>query len=220
MTVQKAESTLKDKGFEVSLQVEQVSDEKITAGLIVRTSPAIGRKVKKGTTITLYESLGNTVYEMEDFTGKNYIEIKTILTTKYNLNVTVEKVDVENKEELDKQAIIKQEPSVGTKMSKGEKVTLYIPNIVDTYPNFVEEAWTLEEIQNFCDEYGINVTFVPKETEEFTENTIIKQDRQPGDPIIKGANLKITYATKYSTVDDNKDNTENKDKKTNNKDKQ
>ena len=220
MTVQKAENTLKDKGFEVSLQVEQVSDEKIAAGLVSRTSPAIGRKVKKGTTITLYESLGNTVYEMEDFTGKNYIEIKTILTTKYNLNVTVEKVDVENKEELDKQAIIKQEPSVGTKMSKGEKVTLYIPNIVDTYPNFVEEAWTLEEIQNFCDEYGINVTFVPKETEEFTENTIIKQDRQPGDPIIKGANLKITYATKYSIVDDNKDNTEDKDNKTNNKNKQ
>ena len=209
MTVQKAESTLKDKGFEVALQVEQVSDEKIAAGLIVKTYPAIGRKVKKGTTITLYESLGNTIYEIEDFTGKNYIEIKTILTTKYNLNVTVEKIDVEETDGLDKQAIIKQEPAVGTKVSKGEKVTLYIPNIVDTYPNFVEEAWTLEEIQNFCDEYGINVTFIPKETEEFEENTIIKQDRQPGDPIIKGANLKITYATKYqvdNTQEEEQDN--------------
>ena len=215
MTIQKAETTLKDKGFEVALQVEQVSDEKITAGLIVKTSPAIGRKVKKGTTITLYESLGNTIYEMEDFTGKNYIEIQTILRTKYNLNVTVEKIDVEDKEDLDKQAIIKQEPTPGTKMAKGGKVVLYVPNIVDTYPNFVEEAWTLEEIQNFCDEYGINVTFVPKETEEFTENTIIKQDRQPGDPIIKGANLKITYATKYQEEkpDDTKDNKENKDNK-------
>ena len=152
MTIQKAETTLKDKGFEVALQVEQVSGEKITAGLIVKTSPAIGRKVKKGTTITLYESLGNTIYEMEDFTGKNYIEIQTILRTKYNLNVTVEKIDVEDKEDLDKQAIIKQEPIAGTKMAKGGKVILYIPNIVDTYPNFVEEAWTLEEIQNFCDE--------------------------------------------------------------------
>ena len=219
MTVQKAESTLKDKGFEVAIQVEQISDEKIAAGLVSRTSPAIGRKVKKGTTIILYESLGNTVYEMEDFTGKNYYEVQGILRP-YEFNIVIEKIDVEDKEGLDKDTVIKQEPSVGTKMSKGEKVTLYIPNIVDTYPNFVEEAWTLEEIQNFCDEYGINVTFVPKETEEFTENTIIKQDRQPGDPIIKGANLKITYATKYSTVDDNKDNTEDKDKKTNNKDKQ
>ncbi len=210
MTVQKAENTLKNKGFEVAIQVEQVSDEKIAAGLIVKTSPAIGRKVKKGTTIILYESLGSTVYEIEDFTGKNYIEIKTILTTKYNLNVTIEKIDVENDENLDKQAIIKQEPAVGTKVSKGQKVTLYIPNIVDEYPNFVDEDWTLEEVQSFCDEYGVNVTFIPKQTEEFKENTIIKQDRQPGDPIVKGANLKITYAVKFQeeTID-NETDTEN-----------
>ena len=66
MTVQKAEDTLKKAGFEVSLKVEQVSDEKIEAGLISKTSPAIGRKVKKGITITLYESLGNTIYEINN----------------------------------------------------------------------------------------------------------------------------------------------------------
>ena len=197
MTVQKAEDTLKDKGFEVAIQIEQVSDEDIDAGLIVKTAPAIGRKVKKGTMITLYESLGNTVYEIEDYTGKNYIEIKTILTTKYDLDVIIEKMDIEDDKEYDKQEIIKQEPSVGTKVSKGEKVTLYIPNVVDEYPNFVEEEWTLEEIQNFCDEYGVVVTFVPKQTEEFRENTIISQSRAPETTIVKGATLKIVYAVKY-----------------------
>ena len=197
MTVQKAEETLKDKGFEVAIQIEQVSDEDIDAGLIVKTAPAIGRKVKKGTTITLYESLGDTVYEIEDYTGKNYIEIKTILTTKYDLDVIIEKMDIEDDKEYDKQEIIKQEPSVGTKVSKGEKVTLYIPNVVDEYPNFVEEEWTLEEIQNFCDEYGVVVTFVPKQTEEFRENTIISQSRAPETTIVKGATLKIVYAVKY-----------------------
>ena len=83
------------------------------------------------------------------------------------------------------------------KVSKGSKITLYIPNIVDEYPNFVDEEWTIEEIQNFCDEYEVLVTFVPKQTEEFPENTIISQSRASGTTIVKGATIKIVYAVKF-----------------------
>lgn len=197
MTVQKAEETLKNSGFEVALEVQKVSDEEIDAGLVVKTSPSIGRKVKKGITITLYESLGSAVYEIEDYTGKNYIEVRTILTTQYELDVVIEKIDVEDGEEYGEQEIIDQDLEVGTKVSKGSKITLYIPNVVDEYPNFVEEEWTLEEIQNFCDEYGIVVTFVPKPTDEFPENTIISQSRAAGTTIVNGATLRIVYAVKY-----------------------
>lgn len=197
MTVQKAEETLKNRGFEVALEVQKVSDEEIDAGLVVKTSPSIGRKVKKGITITLYESLGSAVYEIEDYTGKNYIEVRTILTTQYELDVVIEKIDVEDGEEYGEQEIIDQDLEVGTKVSKGSKITLYIPNVVDEYPNFVEEEWTLEEIQNFCDEYGIVVTFVPKPTDEFPENTIISQSRAAGTTIVNGATLRIVYAVKY-----------------------
>ena len=197
MTVQKAEETLKNSGFEVALEVQKVSDEEIDAGLVVKTSPSIGRKVKKGITITLYESLGSAVYEIEDYTGKNYIEVRTILTTQYELDVVIEKIDVEDGKEYGEQEIIDQDLEVGTKVSKGSKITLYIPNVVDEYPNFVEEEWTLEEIQNFCDEYGIVVTFVPKPTDEFPENTIISQSRAAGTTIVNGATLRIVYAIKY-----------------------
>ena len=197
MTVQKAEETLKNSGFEVALEVQKVSDEEIDAGLVVKTSPSIGRKVKKGITITLYESLGSAVYEIEDYTGKNYIEVRTILTTQYELDVVIEKIDVEDGEEYGEQEIIDQDLEVGTKVSKGSKITLYIPNVVDEYPNFVEEEWTLEEIQNFCDEYGIVVTFVLKPTDEFPENTIISQSRAAGTTIVNGATLRIVYAVKY-----------------------
>ena len=210
MTVQKAEETLKKSGFEVAIQIEQVSDEEIDKGLVVKTAPAIGRKVKKGTSITLYESLGNAIYEIEDYTGKNYIEIKTILETKYELNVIIEKMDTDSDKEYDKQEIIKQDKEVGTKVAKGDKITLYIPNVVDEYPDFVSENWSLEEIQNFCDQYGIVVTFTPKPTTEFSENTIINQSRAAGTTIVKGATLKIVYAVKYEdeTIIKEEDKTE------------
>ena len=214
MTVQKAEDTLKKAGFEVSLKVEQVSDEKIAAGLISKTSPAIGRKVKKGITITLYESLGNTIYEIEDYTGKNYIEVKTILETKYELDVTIEKIEPEEGKEYEEQEIIKQDKEVGTKVAKGDKITLYVPKIVDEYPNFVDEDWTIDGISEFCESKGIVLTLVPKPTTEYQENTIISQSRAAGTNIVKGATLKIVYAVKYEeekktdeTTDDNKEDT-------------
>ena len=214
MTVQKAEDTLKKAGFEVSLKVEQVSDEKIAAGLISKTSPAIGRKVKKGITITLYESLGNTIYEIEDYTGKNYIEVKTILETKYELDVSVEKIEPEEGKEYEEQEIIKQDKEVGTKVAKGDKITLYVPKIVDEYPNFVDEDWTIDGISEFCESKGIVLTLVPKPTTEYQENTIISQSRAAGTNIVKGATLKIVYAVKYEeekktdeTTDDNKEDT-------------
>ncbi len=213
MTVQKAEETLKNSGFEVALQVEQISDEKIDSGLVVKTSPSIGRKVKKGITITLYESLGSKEYELEDYVGKNYIEIKTILETKYELDVIVEKKEPTEEREYDKQEIIEQAPSAGTKVSKGSKVTLFIPNVVDEYPDFVEEDWSLEEIQNFCDEYGIVVEFKGKPTNEFPENTIISQSRASGTTIVKGATLKIVYAIKYEEVIEDETKEETKEEK-------
>ncbi len=202
MTIQKAEETLKSKGFEVAIKVEHVSDENIAEGLVVKTSPSIGRVVKKGVTITLFESLGNTVYEIEDYTGRNYIEVKTILENQYNLEVTVEKVDVSSDEEYDEQEIIRQDLEVGTKVSKGSKITLYIPKIVDEYPNFVDEAWSIEEIQSFCDQYGVVVTFVPKQSADLAENTIISQSRAAGTPIVSGATLRIVYAVKDEATEE------------------
>ncbi len=206
MTVQKAEETLRKKGFTISNEdPEKVSSEEIAEGLIVKTSPSIGRKVKKGAQIKLYQSIGNTVYQIEDYTGKNYIEVRTILTSQYGLNVVIDKKDVDDDKEYDEQEIIGQDLEVGTKVAKGTRITLYIPNVVDEYPNFVDEEWTLEEIQNFCDEYGVVVTFVPKQTNEFPENKIISQSRAAKTTIVKGATLKIVYAVKYQegeTADD------------------
>ena len=206
MTVQKAEDALKKAGFEVSLKVEQVSDEKIETGLVAKTSPAIGRKVKKGTTITLYESLGNTIYEIEDYTGKNYIEVKTILETKYELNVIIEKIDLEDDQEYGEQEIIKQDKKPGEKVAKGDKITLYIPNVVDEYPDFVEEQWSIDEIQSFCDKYGVVVTFEAKPMTDKKENTITWQSRAAGTAIVKGATLKIVYAVKYEEKEEPKPN--------------
>ena len=54
---------------------------------------------KKGTSITLYESTGRVAYVIENYVGKNYIEVKTILENNYGLNVVIEKMEPEDDKE-------------------------------------------------------------------------------------------------------------------------
>ena len=76
MSVIEAEKTLRKQGFDVAKDIEYIGDDEIEKGLVVKTSPSIGREVKKGTEIILYVSLGDVKIEIEDYTGKEYSEIK------------------------------------------------------------------------------------------------------------------------------------------------
>ncbi len=204
LSVVEAEETLKEKGFNVAIEIEYVSSEEIARGLVVKTSPSIGRVVKKGQEIILYESTGSEVYEIENYIGKNYIEVKTILENNYGLNVVIEKMEPEDDKEYGEQEIIKQDLEAGTKVSKGTNITLYIPDIVLEYPDFTDGTWTVDDIQNFCDEYNLIVTFKKIAKSGYTEGEIINQSRVAKSPIVKNATITITVATAYEEKEETK----------------
>ena len=202
MTVIEAEKELKKLGFDVATNIEYVGNDEIEKGLVVKTSPSIGRTVKKGTEIILYESTGKIVYTVEDYTGENCIRIKTILETTYGLNVIIEKIEPDDKIEHDAQEILKQDPAVGTQLAKGTTVTLYIREDTPVYPNFTDGTWTVDKIQTFCNENGITVKFKTEIKNGFNEGDIIYQSRLEGDPIVKGVEINITVAGKVETTDE------------------
>ena len=209
MTVIEAEQVLKKEGFEVANDVVQVGDDTIEKGYVVKTSPSIGRTVKKGTEITLYESKGPERYTIEDYTGKNYIEVKTILENNHGLNVVVEKMEVDDKKEYDENLIISQDLKVGTEVSKGANITLYIPDIVVKYPDFTDGTWTKSDIESFCKKYGIDVEFKYDAKAGYSEGAIISQSRPKDMPVVKGVSIEIHVATKYTAPETNTDNNEN-----------
>ena len=192
-----AEKALHKQGFEVAKEIQYVEDDEIEKGLVVKTSPAIGREVKKGDTITLYESLGKVAYTIENYVGKDYKEVEIILTNNYGLNVVIEKKAPEEGEEFtDERAIIGQDIAVGTEVAKGTNITLYIPDIVTKYPDFTDGTWNENEIKDFCQKYGLNVEIKYKAKEGFQEGEIISQSRAKDTIITSGASLTITVATK------------------------
>jgi len=211
MTVIEAEKSLKKLGFEVATKVEYVGNDDIEKGLVVKTSPSIGRTVKKGTEIILYESTGKVAYVIENYVGKNYIEVKTILENNYGLNVVVEKMEPEDDKEHDEQEIIKQDLEVGTEVAKGTNITLYIPDIIVEYPDFTDGTWTETDIQEFCKKYEINVEFKHVSRAGYQEGEIISQSRPKETAVVKGVTITITIATASpvdsdTTPDDTTDN--------------
>ena len=198
LTTEEAIEKITKAGLQYTTKSEESAE--VEEGLVIRTEPKSGSTKTKGSTITIIESTGKEYLLLEDYKGKNYYEVKGSLEAK-GIKVEMKTKSVENvsdykdKEDL----IIAQEPEYKTdeetKLYSGDSVTLYIPE-VDVYPDMVAEKWTIDKVEEFADKYHLTIDKSYKETDEVEEGTILKQNRDPGDPIYNGYTLKVTIAKK------------------------
>ena len=193
MTVSEAEEELEKAGFIVEIETEKIESNDIEEGRVVKTSPAINRTVKKGTKITLYESVGKAGIELEDYTGMNYLEVKVRLEEVNNLNVLIEKKTIDNPTEEQENIIVAQSPKEGTLVTEGSTVTLYIPNM-NFYPDMVAEQWSLADAGDFAEKYNLNLKVTEKETTTVNPGIVIWQSRRSGSVIAEGATFEINVS--------------------------
>lgn len=214
------EKKLQALGLEVDTKIKTEVSSTIDKNRVTRTDPEEGRSVKPGTVVTIYKSLGEEVYEIEDYTGKNYIEIQTILETKYGLKVTVEKKEpTDNDKEYDEQEIIGQSLAAGSEVKKGDSITLYIPDIIDKFPDMNAEKWSVDDVEAFCAKYDLILEKKYEETTVYAPDKVISQSRVPGSPIYKQTKITVTFA-KEPVGDTDKSNSKDDtktDSKTDNK---
>ncbi len=198
LKVSTCEKKLQKLGFDVNTNIKSVTSKKIKKNRVVKTSPGAGRSIKYGSKITIYKSSGEETFKLDDYVGQNYIKIQTLLEEK-GLTVTIEKKEVDKKEkEYDEQEIIGQSLAKGSEVKEGDSIILYIPNLVEKYPDVTinGEDWTVGDVEKFCDEYGLTISVSYEDTNKYKEGTIIAQNRAKGSTIIKGSTFKITVAKK------------------------
>lgn len=195
LSVSDAIKKLQDEGFTVSDNQEEVSSTEIDEGKVVRTNPPANIKRKNGTEVTIYVSLGDTQITIEDYTGKSYLEIKGKLEA-LKLNVGIEKKDVEEgtEDKYEDGKVIDQSVKPGEKLSEGDTITLYIPNVISKYPNFTDGTWTTTDVQDFADMYDLDVTIDYIETDEHEPGSIYYQSKPEGYQIVAGQTFRIRVA--------------------------
>ncbi len=203
LSVREAIDKLQDAGFSVSDKQEEISSSEVKEGNVVRTNPSIGSKRKSGTEITLYVSLGDTQITIEDYKDRSYLEIKGKLEA-LGLQVLVEKRKVTEGSESDYEdgKIIDQSVKSGEKLSVGDSITIYIPDVVSKYPNFKDGTFTVEEVQDFADNYqlSLNVNYVA--TDDYPAGTIFYQSRPEGYTIVAGQSFSIKVAQAVDNYDE------------------
>lgn len=226
LKVSDCEKKLQKAGFEVDTTIKTEASDQIEKNRVIRTDPEEGRNVKERTVITIYKSVGEEVYIIEDYLGKNYIEVQTILETKYNLVVKVEKKDVTDTadKEYQEQEIIGQSLAAGSEVKEGDEITLFIPNIMDTFPDMNAEGWTLSDVEAFANKYQLKLSVQYQETTQYEEGRVISQSRTVGSQIYEGTSLRIVVAkppeakpTEDTKKDDSKTDDTKKDNSTSDK---
>lgn len=204
MSVNDAIKKLQDSGFTVSDEQQEQASSDIEEGHVIKTNPAANSKRTKNTTITLYVSIGDTKITIENYLGKNYLEIKGALEA-LGLQVLVEKKDVDEASEYKDGEIIEQSVEVNQKLSVGDTITLYIPNIISKYPDFTDGSYSVSDVEAFCEEYNIKLNIEYVATSDYAVGTIFYQDKPKDYTIIAGQSLKIKVAEAESDTSETDD---------------
>ncbi len=200
LSVRNATKELEKAGFVVATKVKDDYTDEVDKGKVSKTSPSARETVKKGATITIYKSLGSEKIKIEDYTGKDYNKVQASLEVK-GITVSIEKkaVDDKSKYKGKEDLIIDQSSKKDSTLVKGDTITLYIPKIDKEYPDFVKEGYTLDEVKEFCDEYGLTLEVEEVIDDEKEAGTITYQSRPAGSIIAERVNLKIKVTKKSET---------------------
>ena len=190
MTVEQAESTLEDKGFEVSGKTKKEASDDVDEGKVIGTDPEIGESLKEGSEISLIVSSGSEKIEIDDYTGEDFDKVKEELEDA-GIRVLSDFKDVSTSENVEENTILEQDVEPGTKLGDGDTITFVIPNIYVSYPNFTDGTYTREDVQKFCDENGLTLNVTEVEDQTKSDGAVIYQNMAAGSKVSKGANLRI-----------------------------
>ena len=194
LTVEKAEEKLLNAGLEINVKTKEEASEDVKEGRIVKTEPSKNRTVKEGQKITLIVSTGTAKIKIEDYTGKNAMEVKGALEL-LGLNVTVEKKKVEETEgiEYDADLVIEQSVIKGKKLKKGDSIILFTPDVMVKYPNFVK-TYTFAQVEEWASKNNVTVIKQEISTNDCPAGTIIAQDKPEGYLVYPGTSFTVTVA--------------------------
>lgn len=200
-----ATNKLVKQGFTVSCGEEDYkydSSDSIEEGYAIKTSPEAGTMVKEGKTICIIISSGENTFQLEDYTGMNYFEVKGILDTKCKdlCNVIIEKEKVKETDTYEDNTVIKTSPEKGTTIKKGDTIKLFIPDKEVLYPDFT--TYTVEQVDEFAKKYNLTVEKKYVENSLLPPGTITNQSRSKGTVVTSPGEFSITITKTPDVVED------------------
>ena len=114
-----------------------------------------------------------------------------------NVIVNPKKIAKDDQDKYKENQIVEQSAKVDSKLEPGDTIFLYYAVFTVEYPDFVNENYTIDMVQEFCDKNDITLSVQYQISDEYPADTIIKQDRTG--EVISGSTLTITVTRPSQT---------------------
>lgn len=175
MTRADAEKWINNLKLDITIKIEEVNDDKVKPGKVIRTEPTANSDVSSGDTVKLIISKGKEPVEVPKVTGMTVSSATNILTgSSYNLKVDYEYVF----DDADKDTVIAQSISQGTSVEEGTEIVLTVSKGPEetkpTEPKQINMAYTVS-LTEHPDE---TVTVYVEDSE--TGETVFSKDVEAG----------------------------------------
>jgi serine/threonine-protein kinase len=117
----------------VADEVEEIEDDEVEAGNVVKTDPPEGNEVKKNSVVTLYISSGTKKITLDDYEGRSFDDVKKELI---DLGFDEDRIkeELESSDDVDEGDIISQSPAAGREVSPAEdEITFKVSSGPDSF---------------------------------------------------------------------------------------
>jgi len=192
MTVAAAKAELRDAGFTVSTG-KALLDNNVAKGEVIRSVPATGQRVRKGSRITLIPSAGPHRLQVPQVTGLALPDAQAALR---HAGLTPGRVKNEPSATIAAGIVVSTTPAAGVLWPQPQPVQLVV-SAGPPMPDFVGQPQAAAEGWSQANGVSLDVVTVKSDV---PAGTIIRQSQPPGSTFTKGQVIKITVSAGPPTV--------------------
>jgi serine/threonine-protein kinase len=179
-------------GFKVTVAKAEHSDT-VAKDLVLRSEPAYGAEVVKGSALTLVASAGPVTIPVPNVAGLDEAAARSKIG---EVGLTVGKVSRKASDSVESGKVIRTSPQIGSRVKENGTVDIVLssgPAMPDV------TGMPRDQAEQVLRKKGLNPQFV-EQSDDAPAGTVIAQDPGPGDPVAPGATVQITIAKDGNVV--------------------
>ena len=191
MTQEEATERLEEVSLKVGEIIEQSNDE-YEEGIVFRVNPNEGASVLEESEVDLYVSLGEEPFEIEDYAGENYEEIRAELT---EAGFTVESEEASD-ETVPEGDIIEQSITPGEEVLPRETTITFTVSTGRRIISMIDlTGYSREQVNNFVDENSLNLSTTSEPSDDVPADQVIRQEPEEGSTLFIGDRINVVFST-------------------------
>ena len=190
-TLEEAIELLQENNLVLGETIQQPNDE-VEVGLVFRTSPNPGSTVREGASVDLYVSEGEEPYNLSDYVGLNYEEVRAELT---ELGFSVES-ETRNDESIPAGMIIEQDIDPETDVKISETTITFVVSDGRRSIELIDfEGYTRPGVNDYVSMNGLELTVTEESSEDIQAGLVISQSPEAGSTVYAGDTISVIFST-------------------------